>query len=757
MEMKIWFPWRWETEKNDKRKKMPFAANGGTTGTNETYQHTWVCYEDAVKAAERSDAAGVGFKIPEAYFFLDIDHRELTDPLVQTLLSRFDSYTERSVSGGGLHIYGTCDSSKLPTVIDANGKTRLDKQYYMKNPNNGLELYIGSITNRFAVYTGNIVEDKPLQDCTTAVLTTLNKEMLRGNRNQYSGKNSEDRDVFDIVCNLRKQKNAEKFTKLYDNGDTSGYNSQSEADAALCAMIAFRTGPEPAVIDSVFRKSALYRDKWERDDYRDLTISTGIEACHGVFHCSVMPHPDFIKFDPRSKEPYVSPPLLARHIRNKLRYILVRDSARQSILIYVYECGCYRLYAPEMLKGVIKSYIAVYNEELVSMGKVNEVYSQLITDLNYVSQDALNADEDIINFSNGLLRISDETLLPHSPEVLSTIQIPCDWTGRPSPTPVFDSYMNTLTGGDAQIENLLLEFDGACISNIKGWRMKKALYMVGVGDTGKSQKKSLVERMLGKGNFVGIDLKDIEARFGTSAIYGMRLAGSSDMSFLSVDELKTFKKITGGDSLFAEFKGQQAFEFTYNGLLWFCMNRLPKFGGDDGKWVYDRIMVVECKNVIPKDKQDKCLLDKMYTEREGIVYKAVKALKTVIANGYRFSEPESVSQARETYMTENNTVVAFFNECMTGWPDLKIKGGCTTGKIYDVYKAWCVDNNSGYAKAAKEFRVTLADHLNTQFKDMIVRRGEGGTFYKDFTLTKEAMEQYRKAYGYDGSEFLSAI
>lgn len=70
--------------------------------------------------------------------------------------------------------------------------------------------------------------------------------------------------------------------------------------------------------------------------------------------------------------------------------------------------------------------------------------------------------------------------------------------------------------------------------------------------------------------------------------------------------------------MFAEFKGQQGFEYTYGGLLWFCMNRLPKFGGDDGQWVYDRIMVVECPNVIPKDMQDKTLLDKMYAEREGI-------------------------------------------------------------------------------------------------------------------------------------------
>lgn len=83
------------------------------------------------------------------------------------------------------------------------------------------------------------------------------------------------------------------------------------------------------------------------------------------------------------------------------------------------------------------------------MGKVTEVYNQLITDLNYVNQGALNADEDLINFQNGLLRVTatELTLLPHSPDVLSTVQIPCNWTGKPSPTPVFDSYMITLTGG----------------------------------------------------------------------------------------------------------------------------------------------------------------------------------------------------------------------------------------------------------------------------------------------------------------------
>jgi len=754
MDMKIWFLWRKEID-GDRINKIPFAAGGGATGTNGKYRHTWVTYDEAVTANTKQSAAGIGFVIPKGHFFLDIDHIPLTDPFVEMLLNRFNSYTERSVSGGGIHIYGKCDLDKLPTYADKNGNLRLDKAYYMKNPNNHLELYVGGLTNRFAAFTGDVILNEPLRESTAAVLTTLDKNMRKTEKITYSEKRDGDRAGFDIVCNLRKQKNGEKFKKLYDDGDISEYGSQSEADAALCALIAFRTGPDPAAIDDIFRSSALYREKWEREDYREATIATGIDACHGTFHKSKMEHPYFIKFNEQTGEVYVSVPLLAKYVREHLRYVLVRDNGKQGLMKYVYENGCYRLYADNMLMGIIKQYIADYDEELVKMGKVSETLQHIITDLNYVSQEELNANEDLINFSNGLLHITanNVTLAPHSPDILSTIQIPCSWTGRETPTPVFDGYMHTLTNGDKAIEQLLLEFIGVCISNIKGWRMKKALFLVGDGDTGKSQLKSLVERLLGKGNFIGIDLKEIEARFGTGAIYGTRLAGSSDMSFLSVDELKTFKKITGGDSLYAEFKGQQAFEFTYNGLLWFCMNRLPKFGGDDGKWVYDRIMVVRCPNVIPKDKQDKTLLDKMYAERDGIVFKAIKALQQVITNGYRFSEPDSVSLAREKYMSDNNTVVSFFEECMCEWPDGKINKHCTTGRIYKVYQGWCRENNNGFAKTAKEFREAIASHLGADYSTITTRQN-GNTYYKDYSLTSEAKEQFSREYGYDGTVFL---
>lgn len=752
-QQKIWVCWRYET-RNDKRTKVPITPGGAAVGTSPTYAHKWVTYDEAVKAAAENGYDGVGFVIPEGLFFLDIDHKELSDPFVQTILSRFNTYAERSVSGEGIHVYGKVDIAEIPTRQDKNGKQRLDTtRYYTKNPHNSMEIYFGGLTNRFAAYTGDVVVDAPLRDCTEAILITLDTDMRRSKKKmRYSAKRDGDRVTFDIICSLRKQTNGEKFSKLFDDGDYSDYGSPSEADAALCSIIAFRTGPNPEMIDAIFRQSALYRDKWEREDYRDATIAFGIQSCNGTFHQSVMPHPEFIRFDQKTGAPRVVVPLLAKYVREHLHYILVRDNGKQGLLTYVYEGGCYRLYSKDMLMGVIKRYIANYDEELVKMAQVTETLQHIVTDLDYVSQDNLNSDETLINFRNGLLRVTADsvTLLPHTPSVYSTIQIPCDWTGEPKPTPTFDRYMKMLTNRDAGIEWLLMEILGAIISNVKCWRMKKALFLLGPGDSGKSVLKSLVEMIIGAENYAGIDLKEIEERFGTGAIYGTRLAGSSDMSFLSVSEMKVFKQLTGGDSVSAEFKGLQKFDYVYNGFLWFCMNQLPKFGGDDGQWVYDRIMVVECPNVIPKDKQDKHLLDKLYAEREGIIYKAVKALQTVIANGYCFSEPKRVSRAREEYMAENNTVISFFQECMCpGKPN----GYCTTGRVYRIYQAWCRENNHGYAKTAKEFREALAGYLGGSFADVTTRQ-KGNTFYRDYTLTQEAKDLFSKEYGYDGTDFL---
>lgn len=757
-EMSIWVVWKYEIVNEKLTKVLYSPRTKAKCGTTPEYRRFWVTYDEAVDVLNKNgDFKGIGFVIPKGYAVIDIDHIK-DDGLANDILTLVDSYMEISPSGEGRHIIAKVDLAAIP---EENGK--LASIYYMKNPHNGLELYVGGLTNRYMTFTGNAVNRVPVTECTVGVLAFLGKYMKKADfksaketvtKSELSEEEAEFNDM-DIIRVASRAKNSEKFLRLYESGDKSDYGSGSEADLALCNYLAFYSQGDEEAMDRLFRSSALMRDKWNRDDYRESTIKKAIELCNGEFYTGKVAMPPFVYEDLKGVR-HVSCPLLARHFRGDQHMLSVRDSGRGGVQRYIYDCGCYKPYADEMIKGVIKKYIEDYDESLLHMRDVNEVFQQLITDLHFVSSDTINTDENLINFSNGLLDIETMELKPHSPEVLSTIQLPCEWTGNDTETPTFDAFLDTLSAGDKEIQELLMEFIGVCISNVKGWRMKKALFMVGPGDTGKSQLKSLTELLLGKGNYVAIDLGEIEARFGTGNIYGKRLAGSSDMSFMTVDELKTFKKCTGGDSLFAEFKGQNGFEFVYNGLLWFCMNRLPRFGGDDGDWVYNRIVQVECKNVIPLEKQDKKLLDKLYDEREGIIYKAVMALKRVIDNGYVYSEPQSVKIARKAYQDENNTVIAFFNDCIVERASNKIEDNCTTGKVYKVYQEWCRDNNHGFAKTAKEFRDELSRHVGVKYQDMIVRRGTGGSFFKAYTLSEETKDNYRKTYGYDDVPLLGA-
>lgn len=91
--------------------------------------------------------------------------------------------------------------------------------------------------------------------------TAASEAIRRLTETKRSDPPTDDGKLLDLARNAR---NGAKFAALYDRGDTSGYNSQSEADAALCAILAFWTGGDLSRIDALFRLSALFRpDKWD--------------------------------------------------------------------------------------------------------------------------------------------------------------------------------------------------------------------------------------------------------------------------------------------------------------------------------------------------------------------------------------------------------------------------------------------------------------------------------------------------------------
>jgi hypothetical protein len=92
-----------------------------------------------------------------------------------------------------------------------------------------------------------------------------------------------------MIAKLRGSKSGGKFSRLFDSGDKTGYPSASEADAALCFMAAFYSAGSAALIDQVYRKSALMRDKWDEKHYTDgttygeATVALALDKCNKFY------------------------------------------------------------------------------------------------------------------------------------------------------------------------------------------------------------------------------------------------------------------------------------------------------------------------------------------------------------------------------------------------------------------------------------------------------------------------------------------
>ena len=113
---KRWFCWKLETRPGqDKPTKVPYSAKTGRkTGTDAKFSDTWTDFDSASKVCAERGYSGVGFKIPEDMFFLDIDHTTPDDPRVSRMKDLLNTYAEYSQSGAGVHFYGYVNSSKIP-------------------------------------------------------------------------------------------------------------------------------------------------------------------------------------------------------------------------------------------------------------------------------------------------------------------------------------------------------------------------------------------------------------------------------------------------------------------------------------------------------------------------------------------------------------------------------------------------------------------------------------------------------------------
>ena len=255
--------------------------------------HDPVCHMSYTDALRYGSQIGFVFTEHDPYFFLDIDDcLESSGQWSENALNMCSLFAgcavEVSISGSGLHVIGTMPES-IPHSCD---NKLIGSQFYTEKRFVALTFRnaIGNVDHvpgAYQWFVQTYFPEKPFQ-----IPTEWTTEPVP----EYTGPEDDDQ----LIEKMLKSKSAatifgsrasleslwaadpEELNKFYP--DPNRPFDWSDADSALCTHLAFWTGKNCERIDRLFRRSGLYRDKWEnREGYRYSTIIQAVGVCSAVY------------------------------------------------------------------------------------------------------------------------------------------------------------------------------------------------------------------------------------------------------------------------------------------------------------------------------------------------------------------------------------------------------------------------------------------------------------------------------------------
>lgn len=269
-----WLAWRWSWDAGRGAwTKPPSCARTGRR-VGATDPSAWAPFAVAWAAYGAGGWDGLGLALIPGDPLAGVDLDGCRDPRTgalapwaATLVRRFGSYAEASPSGTGVRVWlrgslaGLLPGGRLGVRCGP------------------VEAYSGG---RYLTATGHKLADAPaLVADGQAALAALVADLVQVPPPPAPPGPAapEPPPLADgaLLARARAARNGAKLAALFDRGDTGPYGGDdSAADLALCALLVFWTR-DPAQLDRLFRRSALYRAKWERPDYRDRTVARALE------------------------------------------------------------------------------------------------------------------------------------------------------------------------------------------------------------------------------------------------------------------------------------------------------------------------------------------------------------------------------------------------------------------------------------------------------------------------------------------------
>ncbi|MFF8944297.1 phage/plasmid primase, P4 family [Streptomyces sp. NPDC014864] len=291
----------------------------------------------------------------------------------------------------------------------------------------------------------------------------------------------------------------------------------------------------------------------------------------------------------------------------------------------------------------------------------------------------------IVACQNGLLRIRDRALLPHSPRFFNLVSVPYDYDPQAT-APTWEHFLRQIWPTDPDAVNALQEWFGYVLSGRTD--QQKILLIKGPSRSGKGTIARVLKELVGRDNLAGPTLAGLGSNFGLSSLLGKPLAVISDARLSGKDGGQVVERlltISGEDTIDIDRKFRDPWTGKLPTRLMILTNELPNFGDSSG--VIARRFVVLNMTVSWLGREDTGLTERLAAEMPGILNWALEGLARLQRIG-RITEPASSRESVVIMQDTASPTSAFVRERCT------IGHDCTVpvDTLWAVWREWAEDN-----------------------------------------------------------------
>ena len=356
-------------------------------------------------------------------------------------------------------------------------------------------------------------------------------------------------------------------------------------------------------------------------------------------------------------------------------------------VVYMYNGKYYERLSDNAFHTEIVRYL---REELSISGssrQIKTVAEAILTEPT-INMPSDQGDPNLICMQNGILDIRNFQLMPFSDRFFITWQMQAAWD--PSAVcPCFDQFLYQTTGGDTMLLNRFWEVIGYILSPDN--RAKRFFIFQGCGDSGKSVLGNLLRSFYDPVDVGSVDIFKMGDRFSLSAMASKRINVAMDLTDTSLTEqaVSVIKSITGLDLVSVEAKYKDPYATVISCKLIFGTNHRLRVNSIDPAFAR-RVCLLPFQYPVPRNQQDRNLLNRLLPERPAILYKAMCAYRQLVSNGYIFSgddvlQFQSVPQSGDVVADSITTLESFAENCCYSDGD----GFVTTDALHGAYLAYC--------------------------------------------------------------------